>query len=164
MSRMKFVALGVSVGDVAGVSTARLVVSMISRFPRIGRAREVETAQPPKAYFTVFGGQIGCASSAYCSFTNATPYPFNVTWMGELGAMLEAVGPMVASVAASMVNRFAVLNVPRLLRSSDTVRGAPGPLLSVGDATAWLATITTTLLSSLRTARVSRSVISLLLK
>jgi hypothetical protein len=48
--------------------------------------------------------------------------------MGELGATLEAVGPMVASVAASMVSRLAVLKVPRLLRSNDTVRGAPRQL------------------------------------
>src|ERR1019366_470732 len=125
MSRMKFVALGVSVGDVAGVSTARLVVSLISGFPGSGGAREVKTAQPQKNLFYCVPRSPVCAPPGYCSFTKATPYPFNVTWMGELGAMLEAVGPMVAFVAASMVNRFAVLNVPRLLRSSETVSGAP---------------------------------------
>jgi hypothetical protein len=41
-------------GDLAAVSIARLVVSMTSRFPRIGRAQERSQRRPVKHLFYLF--------------------------------------------------------------------------------------------------------------
>jgi hypothetical protein len=71
-----------------------------------------------------------------------------------------AVGPEVGLVVASMVNRLPEVNEPNAETSMLTVRGAPGPLLSVGMFTAWLATMITTLPSAFRTGKISRSALS----
>ena len=63
--------------------------------------------------------------------SQAVPYPGKLTVIREAGVVLVATGPVLALVAASIVNRLPELNLPRLDKSTTTVRGAPLPLLSL---------------------------------
>jgi hypothetical protein len=51
--------------------------------------------------------------------------------MREAGVTLTAAGPPLALVVASIVSRLADEKLPKLERSTTTVRGSPLPLLSV---------------------------------
>jgi len=56
--------------------------------------------------------------------------------MRAAGVTLTGAGEAVALLEALMLSSLAELNVPKLEMSTITVRAAPLPLLSVGDATA----------------------------
>jgi hypothetical protein len=51
--------------------------------------------------------------------------------MRAAGVTLTAAGPLLSLVAASIVSRLAEEKLPKLDRSTTTVRGSPLPLLSV---------------------------------
>src|ERR1035441_7515606 len=79
------------------------------------------------------------------SISHATPYPPRFTVIRPAGVTLTAAaGPVVALVDASIVSTLAELKIPSPDTSTITVRGAPAPLLSVDEATAWSSTITVT--------------------
>ena len=93
-----------------------------------------------------------------------TPYPAKATVIFGATVMLAGIpGPLVASVWASMVNFVADENLPSAEISTITVRGSPGPLLSLGLCTARSAAITTTDPSLFRVARISTVEVSVAL-
>jgi hypothetical protein len=96
------------------------------------------------------------------SISHATPYPPSVTVIRAVGIALSAdcTGPIVGLVDASIVSMLAELKFPSPDKSTITVRGAPVPLLSVAEATAWSSTITITDPSAFFVASVSTVVVS----
>ena len=88
------------------------------------------------------------------------PYPGKLTVKNEPSGTATGTGPVLTFVAASIVSKFAELKLPHPDKDSTTVRGDPVPLLSVGEATARLSTITTTDPSAFCVASVSTVVVS----
>ena len=86
---------------------------------------------------------------------HATPYPAIETVIRAAGVTLAATGALLALLAALMLSKLAELKFPRLETSTITVRAAPLPLLSVGEATAWSSNITVTEPSAFFVASVS---------
>ena len=80
--------------------------------------------------------------------------------MRGAGVTLTATGPLLALVVELILSKLAELKFPRLEVSTNTVRGAPLPLLSVAEATAWSSTITVTEPSAFSVASVSTVVVS----
>ena len=77
--------------------------------------------------------------------------------IGDVAVIEVAVGPVLALVVESITSLLerVLLKVPNALISIEIFAVRPAPLLSVGEATAWLDTMITTLPSAFSTGSTS---------